>query len=110
MKGLQCLPDTTSFFLNWTIPEGDIDSYDIAVKTFPRGTFQRPRQAVSRTEAILAGLASNTSYQINASAIGRNGLRGPAAIMNCTTAVEGTCFQTLHDIRIDYGAAVLKWS
>lgn len=91
VKLLQCLPDTTSLFLNWTLPEGDIETYDVAVKRFPREGFQQFIQslAVSRTEATLPELTSNATYEINVSAVGSNGMRGPPVTVLCNTSVEG---------------------
>ncbi|XP_066480776.1 receptor-type tyrosine-protein phosphatase V-like [Tiliqua scincoides] len=90
VKLLQCLPDTTSVFLNWTLPEGDIETYDVAVKKFPRGGGQHSIQslAVSRAEATLAELTSNTSYEISVSAVGSNSMRGPPVAVLCITSVE----------------------
>ncbi|XP_061487825.1 receptor-type tyrosine-protein phosphatase V-like isoform X3 [Rhineura floridana] len=90
VKDLQCLPDTTSIVLNWTIPEGDIESYKLAVKKFPRGSHQQSvlPLAVSRADVTLEELSSNTSYQINVSAVGRNGMMGPAVTVVCNTSVE----------------------
>ncbi|XP_053105141.1 receptor-type tyrosine-protein phosphatase V-like isoform X2 [Hemicordylus capensis] len=89
VKDLQCLPDTTSIFLNWTISEGDIEAFDVAVKKFPKDF--KPSMfplAVSRAEATLAELTSNTSYEINVSAVGSNSMRGPPVTVLCNTSVE----------------------
>nr|XP_034958775.1 receptor-type tyrosine-protein phosphatase V-like [Zootoca vivipara] len=93
VKNPQCLPDSTSIFLNWTTPEGDIESYKLTAKKFPQGSQQQPvlPLAVSRADVTLTELSSNTSYQISVSAVGRNGISGPAVTLLCNTSVEGTC-------------------
>ncbi|XP_053249683.1 receptor-type tyrosine-protein phosphatase V-like isoform X1 [Podarcis raffonei] len=90
VKDPQCLPDSTSIFLNWTIPEGDIESYKLTTKKFPQGSQQQPvlPLAVSRADVTLTELSSNTSYQISVSAVGRNGIAGPAVTLLCNTSVE----------------------
>nr|XP_060628473.1 receptor-type tyrosine-protein phosphatase V-like isoform X1 [Anolis sagrei ordinatus] len=90
VKDLQCLPDATSVFLNWTIPEGDIEAYELTVRKFSKGGLQKSRRllAVSRADATLAELTSNTAYQISVSAVGKNGMKGPAVALGCNTSVE----------------------
>uniref|UniRef100_A0A6J0ST19 protein-tyrosine-phosphatase n=1 Tax=Pogona vitticeps TaxID=103695 RepID=A0A6J0ST19_9SAUR len=89
VKDLQCLPDITSIFLNWTIPGGDIESYELAMETLPRGGPQAVSVlAVSRADITLAKLTSNTLYQISVRAVGKNGIRGPAVKVHCSTLEE----------------------
>ncbi|XP_063000264.1 receptor-type tyrosine-protein phosphatase V-like isoform X2 [Elgaria multicarinata webbii] len=90
VKDLQCLPDSNSAFLNWTVPEGDMESYELAVKAFPRADLQQSvfLLAVSRADITLAELASNTSYEVSVTAVGRNSIKGPAAAVFCNTSVE----------------------
>ncbi|KAJ7331834.1 hypothetical protein JRQ81_014014 [Phrynocephalus forsythii] len=89
VKDLQCLPDITSLFLNWTIPGGDIESYELAMEELPRGSPQAVSLlAVSRADITLAKLTSNTPYQISVRAIGKDGIRGPAVKVQCDTLEE----------------------
>ncbi|XP_048353842.1 receptor-type tyrosine-protein phosphatase V-like [Sphaerodactylus townsendi] len=90
VKNLQCFPDVTSVFLNWTIPEGDIKTYELAVETFPRAVLHQVVRylTVPRAEATLAELTSDSSYQILINAVGRNGMRGPSVTVICNTSVE----------------------
>lgn len=93
MKNLQCFPDVTSIFLNWTIPESDIKVYELAVEKFPRRFLHQfiHHLAVSRPEATLEELTSGSSYQILINAVGRNGIKGPSVAMICNTSAEGMC-------------------
>ncbi|KAM6458141.1 receptor-type tyrosine-protein phosphatase V-like isoform 3-T3 [Liasis olivaceus] len=90
VKDLQCLPDTTSMFLNWTIIENDIKSYELTVNTFPKRVLQQSLLplVVSQTNVTLVELTTNTSYQIQVNAVGMNGIKGPAVIIVCNTSVE----------------------
>ncbi|XP_042322212.1 receptor-type tyrosine-protein phosphatase V-like isoform X3 [Sceloporus undulatus] len=90
VKDLQCVPDSTSVFLNWTIPEGDIGAYELTVRKLPRGGLQQSVRllAVSKADTTLTELTSNTSYQISVSTIGKNGMRGPVVAVGCNTSVE----------------------
>ncbi|KAL8179225.1 UNVERIFIED_CONTAM: hypothetical protein K2H54_061970, partial [Gekko kuhli] len=90
VKNLQCFPDVTSIFLNWTIPESDIKAYELAVEKFPRRVLHQPvhHLAVSRAEATLTELTSGSSYQILINAVGRNSMRGPSVTVICNTSVE----------------------
>ncbi|XP_070795994.1 receptor-type tyrosine-protein phosphatase V-like [Pituophis catenifer annectens] len=90
VKNLQCLPDTTSMFLNWTIIENDIKSYELTVNTFPKRILQQPILAlvVSQTNITLVELTTNTSYQIQINAVGRNDIKGPSVTIVCNTSVE----------------------
>ncbi|XP_007430100.1 receptor-type tyrosine-protein phosphatase V-like [Python bivittatus] len=90
VKDLQCLPDTTSMFLNWTIIENDIKSYELTVNTFPKRVLQQSLLplVVSQTNVTLIELTTNTSYQIQVNAVGMNGIKGPAVIIVCNTSVE----------------------
>lgn len=97
VKDLHCLPDITSIFLNWTIPGGDIESYELAVETFSRGGPRAvPLLAVSRADITLAKLTPNTFYQISVMVIGKNGIRGPAVKVHCNTLEEGMCLSSFH--------------
>uniref|UniRef100_A0A803TZJ3 protein-tyrosine-phosphatase n=1 Tax=Anolis carolinensis TaxID=28377 RepID=A0A803TZJ3_ANOCA len=90
VKELQCLPDATSMFLNWTISEGDIEAYELTVRKFSRGGLQKSKRllAVSRADTILTELTSNTAYQISVSAVGKNGMKSPMVALGCNTSVE----------------------
>ncbi|ETE69838.1 Receptor-type tyrosine-protein phosphatase V, partial [Ophiophagus hannah] len=90
VKNLQCLPDTTSMFLNWTIIENDIKSYELIVNKFPKRILQQPILAlvVSQTNVTLVELTTNTSYQIQVNAVGRNDIKGPSVTIVCNTSVE----------------------
>ncbi|KAG8131940.1 hypothetical protein E2320_009839, partial [Naja naja] len=90
VKNLQCLPDTTSMFLNWTIIENDIKSYELIVNKFPKRILQQPILAlvVSQTNVTLLELTTNTSYQIQVNAVGRNDIKGPSMTIVCNTSVE----------------------
>ncbi|XP_054837704.1 receptor-type tyrosine-protein phosphatase V-like isoform X2 [Eublepharis macularius] len=90
VKNIQCFPDVTSFFLNWTIPEGDIKAYELTVEMFPRRVVHQPvlHLAVSRAEETLEDLTPDSSYQILINAVGRNGVRSPAVTAICNTSVE----------------------
>ncbi|XP_013909362.1 PREDICTED: receptor-type tyrosine-protein phosphatase V-like, partial [Thamnophis sirtalis] len=90
VKNLQCLPDTTSMFLNWTIIESDIKFYELTVNPFPKRILQQPILAlvVSQTNITLVELTTNTSYQIQINAVGRNDIKGPSVTIVCNTSVE----------------------
>ncbi|KAM3840465.1 LOW QUALITY PROTEIN: receptor-type tyrosine-protein phosphatase V-like [Vipera latastei] len=90
VTSLQCLPDTTSMFLNWTIIESDIKSYELTLNTFPKRVLQQPILAlvVSQSNVTLVELTTNTSYQIQVNAVGRNDIKGPSVIIVCNTSVE----------------------
>ncbi|XP_060087100.1 receptor-type tyrosine-protein phosphatase V-like isoform X2 [Heteronotia binoei] len=110
VKNLQCFPDVTSFFLNWTIPESDIKAYELAAEKFPRRVLHQPvhHLAVSRAEATVAELTSGTSYQILINAVGRNGMRGPSVTMICNTSMEVLPPPVLADIpEFDASARVI---
>ncbi|XP_077191214.1 receptor-type tyrosine-protein phosphatase V-like isoform X2 [Paroedura picta] len=110
VKNLQCFPDVTSFFLNWTIPESDIKAYELAVEKFPRRDLHQSihHLAVSRAEATLAELTSGSSYQIVINAVGRNGMRGPLVTTICNTSVEVLPPPVLADIpEFDANARVI---
>ncbi|XP_015280159.1 PREDICTED: receptor-type tyrosine-protein phosphatase V-like, partial [Gekko japonicus] len=110
VKNLQCFPDVTSIFLNWTIPDSDIKAYELAVETFPRRVLHQPvlHLAVSRAEATLTELTSGSSYQIFINAVGRNSMRGPSVTMICNTSVEVLPPPVLADIpEFDASARVI---
>ncbi|KYO33228.1 receptor-type tyrosine-protein phosphatase beta [Alligator mississippiensis] len=89
VKDMQCLPDSKAFYLNWTVPSGDVEAYELMVERPSSGALQPEiHMSIPGSEASLEGLVPNSSYRISLRVLGRNGMRSWAVTLLCNTSVE----------------------
>lgn len=104
---MQCLPDSKAFYLNWTVPSGDVEAYELMVERPSSGALQPEiHMSIPGSEASLEGLVPNSSYRISLRVLGRNGMRSWAVTLLCNTSVEGrspSCMCCLHQVSACHG-------
>nr|XP_020139947.1 receptor-type tyrosine-protein phosphatase V-like isoform X2 [Microcebus murinus] len=90
VEDVQCQPEATRLALTWTAPAGDVGAcLVVAEQLGPGGSAGLVFQAnVSRSAALLPGLAPATPYRLSLSVRGRNGLRSRAVTLVCATSAE----------------------
>ncbi|XP_074833342.1 receptor-type tyrosine-protein phosphatase V-like [Carettochelys insculpta] len=82
-----CQPNTKGFSLNWTVPAGDVEAFELVVERLCGGLPQAEvRVLTPRSMATLQGLEPDSSYQVTTRTVGSNGRRSQAVTLLCNTS------------------------